>query len=73
MIDTVFKIGLLLIGIVFLIVFHQFAQNNRYRMDNNLNVYDTRTGKLYLLGNGEWIMTDPIRGNVNKVPIKRPN
>ena len=62
MIDNIFKIGLLLIGVGFLIVFYLFTQNNRYQKDNNNIIFDTRTAKLYLLSTGEWVVTDPVGG-----------
>lgn len=48
MIDKIFKIGLLLIGIVFVTTFYWSSQNGRYQKNpSGLTVFDSRTGAFY--------------------------
>jgi hypothetical protein len=50
MIDKIFKIGLLVMGITFLVLFFQYASNGRYQQYENRDedvgpsAFDTRTG-----------------------------
>jgi hypothetical protein len=54
MIDKIFKIGLLVIAIAFLVLFFQYASNGRYQQYENRDedvgpsAFDTRTGR-YLM------------------------
>ena len=44
--DKIFKIGLLILGLIFLLLFYKHSQNNRYQLYESL-IIDTRTGKVY--------------------------
>lgn len=63
MLDRIFKIGLLFLGICFLILYYSNSQNGRYKyLDKNatyydnqkFGIFDTKEGKIYFLEvNGE--------------------
>jgi|WetSurMetagenome_2_1015567.scaffolds.fasta_scaffold166503_2 hypothetical protein len=84
MIDNVFKIGLLVIGIAFLVLFFQYASNGRYQQYENRDedvgpsAFDTRTGK-YLLhpvdsatSEGERVELDSVNKTVAFRPAQKP-
>jgi hypothetical protein len=53
MIDSIFKIGLLALGVIFLVLLFQYASNGRYEYnidaeDGILTVFDTRHGTFHL-------------------------
>lgn len=73
MIDKIYKIGLLLLGIIFLILFYQYNQKNRYQLNvRDNNVFDTNSGHIYHLSveNKEWLLEDPLHGDRTKIPLK---
>lgn len=72
MMDRVFKLGILIIGILFLILFYHFIQNNRFQMKES-TIIDTSTGIIYDFDRKEnlWRKLDPKSGDANEIPLKR--
>jgi len=72
MIDKLFKIGLLVIGVILLIVLYKISQNNRFYQNQDA-IFDTRTGKIYVPDKEEqkWTVADPISGKIMEIPFKR--
>ena len=77
--ERFFKIGILILGILFLILFYQYSQNGRYNYYGQgaeeigmlHKILDTRTGKVYqyILPIEKdapilWIVYDPITGTM---------
>ena len=51
--DKIFKIGLLILGTSFLLLYYFTSQNNRYVLrteGNSITVFDTRKGIIYVTG-----------------------
>ena len=75
MIDNIFKIGVLVIGVIFLILFYQYNQKNRYQLHNvdpDMKIFDTNSGLIYMYpGNNTWAVVNPIRGGVKEVPLEK--
>jgi len=70
MTDKAFKSGVLIMGVLFLILFYQFTQNNRFQM-NGSSIFDTRTGIIYEpRDNTRWIKADPRSGEIKVIPLK---
>ena len=49
MIDKIFKIGILVLGIIFLLLYSQHSQNGRFLEVGSFSVFDTETGKSYVI------------------------
>lgn len=70
--DTLFKIGILLLGVVLLFEFHSFNQKGRYQYlsEGGVGVLDTATGIVYVR---RLHATDGLPGSVvfpeNKVDL----
>jgi hypothetical protein len=70
MIDKIFKTGLLVLGICFLILYYISSQNNRYvwkEGEASISVFDTRTGIIYAtssesIGKDKWLVINPTGG-----------
>ncbi len=63
MIDKVFKIGLLFLGIIFLLLFYDYIQTNRYAPTAHQGlIMDKKTGKVYMLDGKNF---DPINTGGN--------
>ncbi len=66
MIDKIFKIGLLIILVLYLIVFYNASQKDRYQAitqyEGNIGIFDTRQGVAYMLDieNDEWTVIKPF-------------
>jgi hypothetical protein len=68
--DKIFKIGVLVLGILFLILFFQSLNKERYvymsanYLDtSNFNILDTRTGHVYVVDNlHNWADFDTLKG-----------
>ena len=77
MIDTIYRVGLLLLGIMFLFIFYQHTQNGRYQLkfeQESMAIFDTNSGRIYLppsKDSKKWTVADPVRGDVSEVPLKR--
>jgi hypothetical protein len=69
MIDKVFKIGLLLTIIAFLLLFYSASQTDRYQIvtqyEGSIGIFDTRQGVLYMLDieKDEWTVIKPFTSN----------
>jgi hypothetical protein len=68
-IDPIFKIGLLVIGIVLAIVLFSYSQNGRYQFnpnpDLNLTVLDTSTGRLFISSGFESLLTIDLENSTS--------
>lgn len=68
MMDKIFKAGLLVLGVCFLILYYFGSQNNRYILKEGeafISVFDTRTGIMYSTSPkvvGTTIVINPIEG-----------
>ncbi len=75
MIDKLFKVGLLVIGVILLILLYQISQKNRfyYHLKDEPAIFDTRTGKVYEPNKEEqkWTVANPISGEIKEIPYKR--
>jgi hypothetical protein len=71
MIDKIFKIGLLVIGVALLIILYQSSQNNRFYFGKDQDViFDTRTGKVYGFNKADpprWGVFDPRSGEIKEI------
>ena len=69
MIDRVFKLGVLIIGVLLLIIFYQLTQNDRYQMKDKI-IIDTRTGIIYEANENDrqWVEADPKSGKTKIIP-----
>lgn len=70
--DRLFKVGLLILGLAFLLLYYNNSQNQRYVQaggPDDIVVLDTRTGKLFAIANEHWIAVDMIgqRRTVKKI------
>lgn len=68
MIDKIFKIGLLIIGIMFLYLYYQSTETNRFIYTNFGYILDTKTGKLYVFEKEvirKWIIMDPVGDSIS--------
>ncbi len=69
MIDKVFKIGILIAIIVFLLLFYNASLANRYQViteyEGNIGIFDTRQGVVYMLDldKDEWSVIKPFSPN----------
>jgi hypothetical protein len=63
-IDKLFKVGMLILGIVFLLLFYKYSDKNRYQrieQGGAVAVLDTRKGTLHAYVNGKgWVVVDPV-------------
>lgn len=68
----VFKIGILILGVSFLLVYTWSAQNGRYALHSWDKIFDTRTGTSYLYNDvGKSIFsTNFTNGKVLYYPLK---
>jgi len=77
MIDKIYKVGLLVLGTIFLILFYINAQTNRCQLKldrDDIVILDTNSGRIYLppsKDNKKWTVADPVHGDVNEIPITR--
>lgn len=68
MMDKIFKAGLLVLGVCFLILYYFGSQNNRYILkegENSISVFDTRMGIIYATSSkaiGKSLVINPIEG-----------
>ncbi len=54
MFDKIFKMGILLLGIVFLALYYNASQNGRYQRDaDEFGSFDTRTGDKVFIDKGK--------------------
>jgi hypothetical protein len=66
MIDRIFKIGVLLAIIVFLVLFYAASQTERYQVitqyEGSIGIFDTREGVVYMLDieKDEWSVIKPL-------------
>jgi hypothetical protein len=66
MIDKIFKIGLFVVLMLFLLVFYSASQKDRYQVvteyDGYMGIFDTRKGVVYMLNmeNDEWTVIKPF-------------
>ena len=66
MIDKIFKIGALIMLVLFLAVYYTSVQNNRYQAiteyEGSIGIFDTRQGVAYMLDiqNDEWTIVKPF-------------
>jgi hypothetical protein len=66
MIDKIFKIGLLIVLILFLVVFYSASQKDRYQIvteyEGSIGIFDTRAGIVYMLDveNDQWSEINPF-------------
>ena len=64
--DKIFKIGLLILGVAFLLLYFFGSQNNRYILKEgktSITVFDTRKGIIYATSSavqGKWVLINPI-------------
>jgi hypothetical protein len=68
--DRLFKIGILVLGLVFAALFYVGSQNLRFTYHKEGNehvVLDTRTGRLYAIGPSVWLVADPLTGSVRTI------
>ncbi len=53
MIDKIFKMGLLIVLIIFLVLFYSSLQKDRYQVlteyEGSIGIFDTRAGVIYML------------------------
>ncbi len=62
MIDKIFKIGLLILGAVFLFLYYQNIEKGRYYMNpTGFVVLDTQTGTVYKKSGGIWSEKNPVK------------
>jgi hypothetical protein len=65
-IDKIFKIGLLIVLILFLAVFYSASQNDRYQVvtqyEGSIGIFDAREGIVYMLDieNDQWSVIKPF-------------
>lgn len=63
--DKIFKIGLLILGTSFLLLYYFNSQNNRYTLkdtETTLTVFDTRKGIIYITdSDNNWLIINPIK------------
>ena len=64
--NMIFKIGLLLIGVAFLVVYYFHSQNGRFYHLSTYAIMDTRSGVIYHGGVGEFQSVNPTNGKVTK-------
>lgn len=70
MIDKIFKLGLIVLGAVFLFLYSQSSQSGRYIFNDG--ILDTVTGKIYVLKEGEITVLDLInRTDETNILIRR--
>ena len=66
MVDKIFKIGLLIAITVFLVLFSNASQTDRYQVvtqyEGSLGIFDSRQGVVYMLDieNDEWTVIKPF-------------
>lgn len=68
--ESLFRIGLLVLGMVFAALVYAGSQNQRYSYHKEGNehvVLDTRTGRLYAIGPSQWLVADPLTGDVRSI------
>ena len=62
--DRIFKIAILVLFSIFLFIYWQSSQNNRYRyfVDDRM-VFDTKAGDIYYISSysGKWKKTSPFK------------
>jgi hypothetical protein len=66
--DRLFKVGVLVLGVVFAAIYFLDSQNSRYTYhpeSGGISVVDTRTGRVYALTQDKWIRANPISGLVS--------
>ncbi len=65
MIDKIFKIGLLIVLIIFLVLLYSSLQKDRYQVlteyEGRIGIFDTRAGVIYMLDieNDQWSEIKP--------------
>jgi hypothetical protein len=72
--DKIFKIGLLVLGVAFLVLFYFHAQNGRYQVSSSVGsktILDTRKGIYYEYVDSTNYQPDEYVKSVN--PITKPN
>lgn len=73
--DDWFKPLLLLLIIIFLIIFYGHTQNGRYVLTKwtelDFAAFDSRTGALYLKGDGKSLKVDYPSGKITTSPIQK--
>ena len=67
LIDKIFKIGILIVAIAFVYVYYLSPQNGRYQYfmqneENDITVFDTRTGIFHIVGKDKVLHCD-LRNN----------
>jgi len=68
--EGLFRVGILVLGLVFAALFYVGSQNLRYAYHKEGNehvVLDTRTGKLYAISPSGMVVADPLTGDVRNI------
>ena len=66
MIDKIFKIGLLILLMLFLAVYYSASQKDRYQVvteyEGSIGIFDTQAGVVYMLDieNDQWSVVKPF-------------
>ena len=69
MIDKIFKIGLLVAAVVFLLLYYSASLTDRYQIvtqyEGSIGIFDTRQGVVYMLDieKDEWTVIKPFTSN----------
>jgi hypothetical protein len=60
--DRFFKVGLLILGVAFLVIYFVNSQVNRYQyLERGYRIFDTRSGMIYKSNDGaSWVRVDPV-------------
>ena len=70
--ERLFKLGIIILGVIFLVLYFKSSQVGRYQIIANqtpLTIVDTAEGKFYMWHNNAdhpWTVTDPISLAVKK-------
>ena len=71
--DFIFKMGLLVLGFMFVVVYFLSSQNGRYQhtqTETNVVVFDTRTGISYTIIGDHLLRTDFVNNKFTDEAIK---
>jgi len=72
--DFIFKMGLLILGFMFVVVYFLSSQNGRYQHNDteaNVVVFDTRTGISYTIIGDHLVRTDFVNNKFSDEVIKK--
>jgi len=72
--DIIFKMGLLILGFMFVVVYFLSSHNGRYQhtqTETNVVVFDTRTGISYTIIGDHLVRTDFVNNKFSDEVIKK--